>query len=447
MENKSKNSLNHQQKTTNLWQEILREAMPKTETDNTNLFVFGDSMTGKRLLFKGMNRAIFENSQDSDDKKRENQRIEEIAKFSLVDYTFLNIQEFPHDKDSICLIVTDLSRPWMVKESLIKWTNLIQETFDELIKKLPENLQNKIKDNVIRKIKLYQDPELDAEGRPITKQLTPEEEKIKLKTPLKEGVLKINCGVPLVFVINKSDVVVESQNKRKIEEDSEFILSHIRLLALKYGATIIYTSGKTNINLTVLYDYICHVLFNFELVHKPNFIEKEAYFIPAGYDDLTLLKSNEEIKKYLEESYEDRIKKENNEKQIIEEDIQCEDTNTFFESLKKKGVKGKDNKMKSKDILNIEQKKSEIINEIKKEENLKPQISKSEKDKKYEDKKKDIQERVQEKLKIKNSLSHNLEDKKENKIINKDAEKKNKTRENMIAKLKNLKKKEAVKKK
>ena len=479
MENKSKNSLNHQQKTTNLWQEILREAMPKTETDNTNLYVFGDSMTGKRLLFKGMNRAIFENSQDSDDKKRENQRIEEIAKFSLVDYTFLNIQEFPHDKDaeiigklnvwimnffidkekimeiikpndllnSICLIVTDLSRPWMVKESLIKWTNLIQETFDELIKKLPENLQNKIKDNVIRKIKLYQDPELDAEGRPIMKQLTPEEEKIKLKTPLKEGVLKINCGVPLVFVINKSDVVVESQNKRKIEEDSEFILSHIRLLALKYGATIIYTSGKTNINLTVLYDYICHVLFNFELVHKPNFIEKEAYFIPAGYDDLTLLKSNEEIKKYLEESYEDRIKKENNEKQIIEEDIQCEDTNTFFESLKKKGVKGKDNKMKSKDILNIEQKKSEIINEIKKEENLKPQISKSEKDKKYEDKKKDIQEREQEKLKIKNSLSHNLEDKKENKIINKDAEKKNKTRENMIAKLKNMKKKEAVKKK
>ena len=118
--------------------------------------------------------------------------------------------------NSICLIVTDLSRPWMVKESLIKWTNLIQETFDELIKKLPENLQNKIKDNVIRKIKLYQDPELDAEGRPITKQLTPEEEKIKIKTPLKEGVLKINCGVPLVFVINKSDAVVESQNKRKI---------------------------------------------------------------------------------------------------------------------------------------------------------------------------------------------------------------------------------------
>ena len=178
MENKRKNSINHQQKSTNLWQEILREAMPKTETDNTNLFVFGDNMTGKRLLFKGMNRAIFE-SQDSDDKKRENQRIEEIAKFSLIDYTFLNIQDVPHDQNSeiigklnvwimnffidkekimelikptdllnsVCLIITDLSRPWTIKESLTRWTNLIQETFGELIKKLPEDTQNKIKEN------------------------------------------------------------------------------------------------------------------------------------------------------------------------------------------------------------------------------------------------------------------------------------------------------------
>ena len=178
MENKGKNS-STQQKSKNLWQEILREAMPKKELENTNLFVFGDNMTGKRLLFKGMNRAIFENSQDADDKKRENQRIEEIAKFSLIDYTFLNIQDVPHDQNSeiigklnvwimnffidkekimelikptdllnsVCLIITDLSRPWTIKESLTRWTNLIQETFGELIKKLPEDTQNKIKEN------------------------------------------------------------------------------------------------------------------------------------------------------------------------------------------------------------------------------------------------------------------------------------------------------------
>ena len=78
MEIKKKN-IPTQQKitTTNLWKEILRQAMPKTETDITNLFVFGDNMTRKRLLLKGMNQTIFEKSQDLDDKKRE---IKELKK-------------------------------------------------------------------------------------------------------------------------------------------------------------------------------------------------------------------------------------------------------------------------------------------------------------------------------------------------------------------------------
>ena len=182
MEKKRNNSIT-QQKSTNLWQEILKEANPNKEIENTNLFVFGDSMTGKRLLFKGMNRAIFENNQEAEDKKRENQRIEEVAKYSLIDYTFLNIQDVPHDQNSeiigklnvwimnyfidkekikelirpedllnsICLIITDLSRPWMIKDSLIKWTNIIQETFGELIKNLPPKVQEKIKE----KSKIY----------------------------------------------------------------------------------------------------------------------------------------------------------------------------------------------------------------------------------------------------------------------------------------------------
>ena len=52
---------------------------------------------------------------------------------------------------------------------------------EELIIKLPENTEIEIRDNVMKKIKLYQDPELDEERRPITKQLTPEEEKLKFK--------------------------------------------------------------------------------------------------------------------------------------------------------------------------------------------------------------------------------------------------------------------------
>ena len=45
-----------------------------------------------------------------------------------------------------------------------------------------------------------------------------EEKKKLLNTPLKEGVLNTNCGIPIVFVINKSDVVTQSSEKKNIRK-------------------------------------------------------------------------------------------------------------------------------------------------------------------------------------------------------------------------------------
>ena len=259
--------------------------------------------------------------------------------------------------------------------------------------------------------------------------------------PLKEGVLTINCGVPIVFVVNKSDVVTQSSERKKFEENSEFILHHIRSLAIQYGATIVYTSGKTNSNLSILYDYICHILFNFDLIHKPNLIDKEAYYIPAGYDNLALLKSHDEQKKYLNEPYEKKITPVIT-KIIQEEDIQCEDTNTFFESLKQMGVKGKD-KGASKNKINtsssfVEFKKSNFsLTDMKNYETNIPSsrnpISQIDKDKKYVDKRKELKE------KISINSSFNKRDVKSSKEIKgkeTDQEKKKRVREEMLNKIK-----------
>lgn len=260
-----------------------------------------------------------------------------------------------------------------------------------------------------------------------------------MKAPLKEGLLKINCGIPIVYVMNKSDVVLE-ERKKQYEEYSEFILSHVRQIAIEYGASIIYTSGKSNTNISILYDYICHTLFNFELLHKPNLIEKEAYFIPSGYDDLNILMSNEETKKYLEEYFEMKILSEDRTKYNAEEDIQCEDINTFFEILQKNGVKGKENKSKNKikePSPPKEQKKVEIKieNKIqdKKIENDKIHNTKTNKDKRYADTQNAILEKLK-KEKAKNTHTGKALD-----------DKGKKTKESMLAKLKL--KKEPFKKK
>jgi hypothetical protein len=176
MENKGKTAINQPSKTTNMWQEILREAMPKKDIENTNVFVFGDKMTGKRSLFRIMNRNLMS---DNDDENRRLLQIEEEAsRFSLLDYTYINIKKTLEEDsevigklsvwimndlidkakiltfltpenivNSICLIMVDLSRPWLVKQSLIKWVELVKEIFGELISKLPEDKQNEMKEN------------------------------------------------------------------------------------------------------------------------------------------------------------------------------------------------------------------------------------------------------------------------------------------------------------
>lgn len=176
MENKGKTAINQPSKTTNMWQEILREAMPKKDIENTNVFVFGDKMTGKRALFRIMNSNLIS---DNDDENRRLLQIEEEAsRFGLLDYTYLNIKKTLEEDseiigklsvwimndlidkakiltiltpenivNSICLIMVDLSRPWLVKQSLIKWVELVKEIFGELLSKLPEDKQNEMKEN------------------------------------------------------------------------------------------------------------------------------------------------------------------------------------------------------------------------------------------------------------------------------------------------------------
>ena len=89
---------------------------------------------------------------------------------------------------------------------------------------------------------------------------------------LNNDVLLTNCGIPIIFVINKTD-----NRSPKYDDKAEYILKHIRKMAISYGATIIYTSTKKKYNIKVLYDYIFHSLYNFDLIHSLNLIDKTSF--------------------------------------------------------------------------------------------------------------------------------------------------------------------------
>ena len=60
---------------------------------------------------------------------------------------------------------------------------------------------------------------------------------------------------------------------------------------MAYGASLIFTSANTNSNIKVLYDYLISRMLDDPFKHASNTSDKEALFIPSGFDSLELIDS------------------------------------------------------------------------------------------------------------------------------------------------------------
>ena len=75
---------------------------------------------------------------------------------------------------------------------------------------------------------MYEEPQFDEEGKFKKELLSDEQKQIKLELPMKDGVLSTNVGLPIGIIVNKSDIVNQTGEKNFYEENSEFILKHVR---------------------------------------------------------------------------------------------------------------------------------------------------------------------------------------------------------------------------
>jgi dynein light intermediate chain 1 len=105
--------------------------------------------------------------------------------------------------------------------------------------------------------------------------------------PLGEGTLVKNLGIPLVIACNKSDVLPALEKNHEYQDsDFEFIQQHLRTIALKYGATLLYTSTKTGKGCEVLAEYVAHRLLDTAFTTRAQVLDKDTIFVPSGYDSL-----------------------------------------------------------------------------------------------------------------------------------------------------------------
>ena len=59
-----------------------------------------------------------------------------------------------------------------------------------------------------------------------------------------------------------------------------------------------FASANSNSNIRVIYEYILHRLFESEFAHTSNTSDKQALFIPTGFDSTELIEQQVDINRF-----------------------------------------------------------------------------------------------------------------------------------------------------
>ncbi|KAK8384508.1 hypothetical protein O3P69_009360 [Scylla paramamosain] len=186
---------------------------------------------------------------------------------------------------TLVLLTVSMTTPWGIMDQLHTWASTLQDHIDKL--NLDPDYFKERQDKMSRLWQDYVEPgdELEA-GSPMkrsSRNLDGDEDPV---LPLAENVLTRNLGLHVIVVVTKTDYMstLEKDFDYK-EEHFDFIQQSIRKFCLQYGAALFYTSVKEDKNCDLLYKYLVHKIYNFPFRTPALVVEKDAVFIPAGWDN------------------------------------------------------------------------------------------------------------------------------------------------------------------
>ncbi|GAM23489.1 hypothetical protein SAMD00019534_066640 [Acytostelium subglobosum LB1] len=221
---------------------------------------------------------------------------------------------------SMIVITLDFSQPWNIVDSLKKWLGIV-ESHIKSIGSSQKQLMKGLDDKLMIKWHQYVEPPQNSAAAPLTNAQKKKKRKvvhapiedISVLPPLGEDILSHNLGVPVLVVCCKSDSVVMLEKDFDYKDDLfDYIQQYLRRICIRYGAGLIYTSARKDINCDVALEYIENMLFGYELKSRTQLLEKDQLFVPAGWDSLakiTMDFENQKVCKDVEELYENVVKK------------------------------------------------------------------------------------------------------------------------------------------
>uniref|UniRef100_A0A671MKE8 Dynein light intermediate chain n=1 Tax=Sinocyclocheilus anshuiensis TaxID=1608454 RepID=A0A671MKE8_9TELE len=312
----------------NLWSSILSEVSTRSSSklpSGKNILLFGEDGSGKTTLMTKLQGA------------------EHSKKGRGLEYLYLNVQDEDRDdltrcgvwildgdlyhkgllkfavtaeslKDSLAVFVVDMSRPWTIMESLQKWTSVLREHVDKL--KIPpeemKEMEQRSKSCFALRCSSTNILVLACRGPTIQVCL---------------WVIACTQSLPPCDAVS----VLEKGHDYK-EEHFDFIQSHIRRFCLQYGAGLIYSSVKEEKNMGLLYKYMVHKIYDFQFTTPALVVEKDAVFIPSGWDNdkkIAILHENFTTVRP-EDPFEDFITKPPVRKLVHDKEISAEDEQVFL---------------------------------------------------------------------------------------------------------------------
>ncbi|CAG7824637.1 unnamed protein product [Allacma fusca] len=295
---KSKNSEN----TDNVWSSILTEVRSNASTkmpSGKSIVVLGDNESGKTTLVAklqgiedpkkgcGLEYAYIEIRDEYRDDQTQlsvwvldgNPSHANLLQFALSDKTF---------SETVVMLTVSMATPWTIIDQLQFWAGLLHDHVDSL--KLSPDRVKELREKCVKRWLDYVEPgdELDlASGKQNNMNLSSRNSRNFDEEPiLPPNTLVRNTGLDIVVVVTKTDYINTLEREHDYrDEHFDFIQYHVRQFCIQYGAALFYTSVKEDKNCDLLYKYLVHRIYGLPFRTPALIVEKDAVFIPAGWDN------------------------------------------------------------------------------------------------------------------------------------------------------------------
>ncbi|KAH8118671.1 dynein light intermediate chain-domain-containing protein [Phellopilus nigrolimitatus] len=299
-----------------LWSSILDSVSSSRSIPSKQVLLLGESSSGKSTIASALLQ-----KPPIDDKEEQARLCYTLARLSV--YTVpssahAHLALLPHFvppraalPHSAVMIVLDWTKPWTFVEQLQIWLRWVEAWVKGDGSRELEVVREDNRERLQSHIQYYAEPA--SESMPTTSTLG------STLLPLSSGTLTHNfSGVPIIVVCTKADLIDEGRDLvggasgmggmvkgkgSEWEEQTDGIMQVLRVICLKYGASLFYTTPTPPI-LHHLRQYALHMLFvppapapglpsaeavaphrnPFPFVEKPNILDRDRILVPSGWD-------------------------------------------------------------------------------------------------------------------------------------------------------------------